>query len=344
MISISSAWLRDEECLKGAIQDRTKAVLVKFQHFVKANVKGFEHLTKSPLDDIIKEITECKTNIINILNAYLRGDLYIALKSTKTMVANMWTSAELPGLRLYKAREGESNFLFPEDEMFHIPFNKRDKIGNQRYSISGVPCLYLGSSSYVCWEELGRVDFDMCNFCGYTNIKPIEVFDLSIPSTISSLSDIKRLCIILACCLSAKRDAMFKEEYILPQLIFQALILRHHYNHKDFCVKYISTHLLNGDADCFDYNYSVENVSRYYNYVFPAAESKIEGHSERLKSYFKQTTSVAMFREKLVSLTRLISGENDDVYLNSQFGLMDALLDEKLGLDPIRKEVKFVTK
>lgn len=343
LILKTSAWLREEDCLTGAVQDRTMAVLAKFQHYIRTNKDELEYVTGVTSDEIIKIVNSCKTNIGNILNAYLRGNQYIALKSSKTLIEKMGTDKVPSGLRLYKAREGENHYLFQDKEMFHIPFNKRDRIGNQRYSISGIPCLYLGSSSYVCWEELGRVDFDMCNFCGYTNILPIDVFDLSLPSEISSLADVKRVCIILACSLSAKRGAVFKEEYILPQSIFQALIMRHHYNHKIFCIKYISTHFLNGDADCFECDYSEKVISRYFNYVFPAAESQKEGYSTRLKTYFKSTKTVAMFKEKLVSVERLISGGNDDAYLDSQFGLMDALLDEKMGLAPIRKEMSFLT-
>lgn len=343
LILKSSVWLKEKECLEGAIQDKTMAVLTKFQHFVKSNKDELEHVTGVSFDEMLRILNACKTDIGNILNAYLRGNQYIALKSTKTLVEKMGTETVPEGLRLYKARKGDSHYLFLEKEMFHIPFDRRDKIGNQRYSISGIPCLYLGSSSYVCWEELGRVDFDMCNFCGYTNILPIEVFNLSLPSVISSLADIKRVCIILACSLAAKRDAVFKEEYILPQNIFQALIMRHHYNHKVFCIKYISTHLLNGDADCFECDFSEKVISRYFNYVFPAAESQKEGYSTRLKSYFTSTKTIAMFREKLVSVGRLIAGGSNDIYLDSQFGLMDALLDEKMGLAPERKELSFIT-
>ncbi len=343
LIAFSADWLREEDCIHGAIQDRTMSVLAKFQHYIKDNKDELELVTGRTFDEMVKSVNACRTDIGTILNAYLRGDQYIALKSAKTLIEKMGTETAPAGIRLYKARKGETHYLFAAEEMFHIPFDHRDIIGNQRYSISGIPCLYLGSSSYICWEELGRVDFDMCNFCGYTNIHPIEVFDMSIPSSISSFADIKRVCLILACSLSAKRDAMFKEEYILPQNIFQALVLRHHYNHKVFCVKYISTHLLNGDADCFECDYSEKEINRYYNYVFPAAESLKEGYSTRLKSYFTSTKTVAMFREKLLSVERLISGGNDDAYLDSQFGLMDAMMDEKMGLAPIRKETTYLT-
>ena len=35
---------------------------------------------------------------------------------------------------------------------------------------------------------------------------------------------------------------------------------------------------------------------------------------------------------------RLVTGDSNDVYLDSQFGLMDAILDEKMGVRSLRKE------
>lgn len=47
--------------------------------------------------------------------------------------------------------------------MFHIPFELRGKAATQRYSIPGLPSLYLGSSCYICWEELHRPDLNTVN-------------------------------------------------------------------------------------------------------------------------------------------------------------------------------------
>jgi len=43
------------------------------------------------------------------------------------------------------------------NDMLHIPLNRRGKICTQRYSIPGIPCLYLGTTTYVCWLETGKV-------------------------------------------------------------------------------------------------------------------------------------------------------------------------------------------
>ena len=44
--------------------------------------------------------------------------------------------------------------------MFHIKYSLRSKVKTQRFSFPGLPCLYLGASSYVCWLELNRPAFD----------------------------------------------------------------------------------------------------------------------------------------------------------------------------------------
>ena len=338
LIKQSSIWLQREECRSGSIQDRTNAVLTFFKQYVRDNRADLEDKTGLTSKQIIDVVVLCQTNIGIILNAYLRGLHYVAVKSSITFISDLNTVPLNKGMRLYKARSASSNYMFPQNEMFHLPYNLRSKIANYRFSTSGIPCLYLGSSSYVCWEELGRVDFDTCNFAGFTNVGDIDLFDLSLPNEITTLSDVKRICITLTCSLAAKRDALFKEEYILPQCLFQALLHRHYYNHRLFGVRYISVHFLNGDADCFSCDYSNDQVSRFFNYVFPAAGAKNDGFSDTLKNAFIQTETKAMFKETLLHPGKQISGNSHDDYLDSQFGLMDALLDEALGFKPLRRE------
>lgn len=40
-------------------------------------------------------------------------------------------------------------------DMGHVPLNMREKISTQRFSIPGIPCLYIGTSSLDVWKELG---------------------------------------------------------------------------------------------------------------------------------------------------------------------------------------------
>lgn len=60
-------------------------------------------------------------------------------------------------LSFFKARINEDpTICFTREEMLHIPLNNRGKVQSQRFSIAGIPCVYYGTSSYVCWLELGK--------------------------------------------------------------------------------------------------------------------------------------------------------------------------------------------
>ncbi len=48
-------------------------------------------------------------------------------------------------------------------EMYHIPLDKRQLVGTERFSIPGIPCLYLGTSVYDVWMELGRPAYSEFN-------------------------------------------------------------------------------------------------------------------------------------------------------------------------------------
>ena len=58
---------------------------------------------------------------------------------------------------------GRTGYVESHSDMLHIPLDKRDSVTTQRFSVPGTPCLYLGTSSYNIWKELGRPPFDKFN-------------------------------------------------------------------------------------------------------------------------------------------------------------------------------------
>ena len=81
----------------------------------------------------------------------------------------------------YRLRVWKDNYPLPSDEFFHIPFDKRGKVKTQRFSIPGFPSLYLGTTVYVCWEELNRPNINEFQAVRLKNIQDIKVIDLSPP-------------------------------------------------------------------------------------------------------------------------------------------------------------------
>ena len=147
---------------------------------------------------------------------------------------------------LYRARIGQ-NTEFRRGDLFHIPFGEREKVGAQRYSIPGLPCLYLGSSAYLCWEELGRPNWETMHVARFEVLEERELRILTIgPSPqfirreLSTIISQKLgesasrmyenaavsigVCwpLILACSLTVEKpDKPFVPEYIVPQLVLQ---------------------------------------------------------------------------------------------------------------------------
>lgn len=137
------------------------------------------------------------------------------------------------------------------EDMFHIPFNKRYLIGNQRYSISGQPVLYFGLSPIDVIHEL-RLDLDNIKnvyFSSFLHTSGnLNVFDLTnkfpnkfknieilINDGMSGTFDIvekeivkfMHLFILSQLC-SFQRSKVseisyFSEEYVIPQLLTSVL-------------------------------------------------------------------------------------------------------------------------
>lgn len=233
--------------------------------FYKEICDGFISLRKTGINSICNDITnrivdtvylnmlyadinefnidECKSNVITIRNCILKanelflngliGDCYAKIYD---LLFNLFTPNKLgveyslpKGVSLFRMRKMETQHLLRETEMNHIPFNLRGLIKNQRFSLSGFPCLYLGSSTYLCWEELNRPDFGLANVAAFRNKRKLKLLDLRFPKELVEESDYYRL--ILAICCSIKSSSpndTFKSDYIIPQAILHSLIK---YNH-----------------------------------------------------------------------------------------------------------------
>lgn len=339
LVEQAAEWLQSEACRSGNIIERTSAVISFFRSYIVGEKAEISANIGLSLAVTIKKIDETEKTIRQILAAFLRGNQQDALVKTHKMMQSMKFDILHPGVPMYKCRENSKLFHFSKDEMFHIPYDKRHLIGNQRFSLSGLPCLYLGGSSYICWEELGRKDLNSSNYCGYSLKDDIKMFDFLLPVEITNPHQIRRIVLILACSLAAKRDSLFKPEYILSQCILHTLINRSFYSHSQFCLRFYSSHLLNGDANYFISDYGdADYLARYVNYVFPAASSKNEGYNDELRNVFNQTDTISLLHEMILTPERLMNSGSKDVYLSSQFGLIDAILDEKLGFAPKRDE------
>lgn len=88
------------------------------------------------------------TQLSNLLNGNIKKP---SLNSS--ILIDILKAKEKP---LYRMRRMENRRDVSNKDLFHIPLNKRGIVNTNRYSAPGYPCLYLGTSIYACWEELGR--------------------------------------------------------------------------------------------------------------------------------------------------------------------------------------------
>lgn len=226
-----------------------------------------------------KQIKRTNTLILEVITQYLWGSQSGASKQFEKLI----TSSHLEDLilscseelsahtitnRLFRIRQTE-NELPNRDQLFHIPFRARHLVANQRYSIAGLPSLYLGSSIYVCWLELGKPKFSNICISGYKPIGQISILNLAydLPQLIDELENhqishedfINKLMLwpfLMACSFQIKYAyAAFHEEYILPSMLLDWIT----FHGKDIHgLKYLSTKLKSPEKK----NYGI-------NYVFP---------------------------------------------------------------------------
>lgn len=186
--------------------------------------------------------------ILETVKEYLRGHPPRAFTRLANALAAMPNLNDLlietvqPGQLqcLYRARRFEGIPNSSRRDLFHIPTNKRHLVQTQRFSIPGFPCLYFGTTSMVCWNELGRPSLDSIATARFAIAKPdpIKLFNLALPPAwvklrvlhiqplvdpASAIPNYVSIWPLLAACSITVREqtAPFKPEYILPQLLLQ---------------------------------------------------------------------------------------------------------------------------
>ena len=129
----------------------------------------FMRKNKAP-DEHIRYIKKYSDRVREVVRNYYNGNISTAHEQVKNLlkvisdnslaVANLYDSyAFLRGkgeIQFFRARLSEGVCDYAAKDMMHIPYKCRVKTGSERFSIPGLPCLYLANTSYCCWLELDR--------------------------------------------------------------------------------------------------------------------------------------------------------------------------------------------
>ena len=228
--------------------------------------------------------------------------------------------------RLFRIRKSEFGGLFSKEEMFHIPFEKRYLVSNERFSVNGVPSLYLSESTYICWEEMGNPNFDTCNTSMFINEKKLLVINLAPIMEDFDVNNILKYPLAYVCSLGVNHPGHpFKEEYVIPQILMQCLLI---YNKSNPDTSVVGIRYLSNKAykqrPLFPLN-EKEDLKRYYNYAFPAyGPYDDHGLSEKLKSLFSWSAPETYGRYRLrTSNMNTEEIHSKDTYCYSAFYQME---------------------
>lgn len=228
------------------------------------NVEDNINLIVESVEDYYNaDIVDAKDKIINLLKKYTSNDFIVSdldrsyafrglapfsdlLDEIQEGYINNYDKIKNGTLSFFKARLGNSTFEnFSKKDMLHIPFCNRELVSTQRFSVPGVPCLYLGTTSYVCWLEMDKPQDSIFNVSSFILPKHLKILNLVIDNKLidnqarNSMrfngdkrdNNIKLLeCMIevlplvYATSFSIKnKERKFKSEYIVSQLIMQCL-------------------------------------------------------------------------------------------------------------------------
>jgi hypothetical protein len=245
---------------------------------------------------------------------------------------NVAVSYVEPNESFYKIRVDNSLLLKNRADNFHIPFNLRHFCATQRYSIPGLPSIYLGSTSYLSYEELGRPNISTSYISRFETKKMIRIIEIQTVynfldsygagELIDRFKHVLRYLILFPLYFTTtirvvEAGSSFKTEYIIPQLLMQFIGASNKEDDAIRGVKFPSSKL----------NYFTLDDHRHFSYVFPIVTSNKSGFCSYLSSVFH------LSKPKLISniLAKSEVGIPNGSYEHSVFDILDkALRKEKV--------------
>jgi hypothetical protein len=292
---------------------------LRLQHYLKIQFEQYHKLIQTIsethiLNDLapqLKNIKSASDNLLLTIESYLQGHLPSAYKSFEKAMEtfkpfllldnNGGMAKEYLFARPYfRARIGTKKFT--KGEMFHVPFSKRAYANTHRFSIPGLPCLYLSNCIYTCWEELDRPDFASLQVAQFRQINldlkilnlsltperlqkqlmafPVSRFNANEPYHDLSISLLVNWPLIMASSLQVSEpNAPFKQEYIIPQLLMQWVMEQSDVDG----IQYFSNKSISHNRNDF---------SKFINYVFPPKKMDQYEYCEDLCKSFILTQPV----------------------------------------------------
>lgn len=316
-----------------------------FPYFVKEKLTQYAQFFKNTLNKHVDKgsffydmIIKINNVLIKTIDLYYEGKIKEASNVFSTLIeivgGYLLMQYEEEKYNFFRARKNE-NKNFNSYDLFHVDFKLRHTIPTNRFSIPGFPSLYMGDTTYVCWEEFDRYKFEDLSFVRLENKRKLKIFAiLRIEDLLKDIEKINDsngkfpdekatalLCyfitypIMIASAIKVKNpEGHFKPEYIIPQMLLQLFSA-------DMTIdgiKYPSSKV----------NYDLLHNVQAYNYVFPVKKTLRAGLCADLVNTFHLTEPTSWGIEELMG--------NDDTSDS-------AISEEKIALTNHEKRVYSIT-
>ena len=299
---------RDIDDFEGYIKGLFDGFLSKFgmlrsRDYITKQIRA----NKGKAEDVCGHLREAIAHAFRGLSHMAYREMSAAIRCARPHFGRLCTPQSIAGTppmdQLYRVRvENDPCTGFQKPDMFHIPFEKRHLVARQRYSLPGLPCLYLGGSLYVCWEELGRPEFHRIHLARF---RPSSGATLTVlgfgyrpglmaaminanqakcqtKTKVADFAVAQAVCwpLLAACSIQRRHgNSPFIAEYIVPQLLLQWIT----HSSKHDGIRYFSANI-----DAYH-----DSPGLACNYVFPARDFAAKGHCARLRSKFEMSEPIS---------------------------------------------------
>lgn len=224
--------------------------------FIKDECK----LVLEVIDNLINDNDQCVGKIIENMVALFKGDSFFISDLDKSYsfrgiapfidlqsmghagdYAEMM-NRELTFYRVRTKKVGDKENITDIEHMLHLPYNLQDKASSMRFSATGLPGLYLGTTTYVCSKECkwnGTDELYASVFIPNSNGKKLKILNLTISQALingiydrnldcnniikSKLQNamLKIFPLVIATSFSVKNDEKVKYQYLLSQALMR---------------------------------------------------------------------------------------------------------------------------
>lgn len=304
LLSLDLPAYRKDMSTKAALVAEKEAFITKFNEMLSKNqFRGFSNKFYENLADCLLSIKKNFDFLCEIIDFYDSADMASAQKSFDELMNNLKKQLFIndiywpqPPTTFFRVRASKKEELKRPRDLFHIPYNKRHLVSNERYSMAGHPCLYLASFLQIAWQECGYPHQYYYSEFKYQNdvssqeqwkfitfLSPRDVATTWFVAKNMEESYYEELSIryllsyplIYACSIvNLNGHSAFKPEFVIPQMLMQ-WVFRNYESIKG--IKYFSC-------------YNADDIRHYngFNVVMPAKiRDKRKLYSEDLVQKFK---------------------------------------------------------